>query len=402
MKNLKYFYIEPYVYINYVKHKAILYNTLSHKYFIFDNPDVINFIKDLKLNNYVYEVNDDTINKTELTHFIKTMLDNYFGDFVKHVPGIKPFVFSPHIVIKEKYDEQDFIYEKITDQVYEVTLFLNGNCEFNCQHCGTAYRQINTCTKNESNIFDYNIFLKLLQQLNGFRQFSYINILGGNLTKFNLLQNYVSLLEKLNAKKIIYFNAIQCIEYIEILNSMNYKNTIIIIQFYDLHNFEIIMEKLKNNAIKFEFIIKDMNDLQKIDELLNHYHQLNYSLKPIYQNNMKFLQEYIFTDENDFYENELNLNDIKRNLVLDSNFFGKIFITSNCDVYENLNRMPIGNLTKETLKESLANAVHENSSWFLTRSKVEPCCNCVLNTLCPPVSNLELVLDKMNLCHGTN
>ena len=83
--------------------------------------------------------------------------------------------------------------------------------------------------------------------------------------------------------------------------------------------------------------------------------------------------------------------------VMNENFFGKLTIMPNGDVYANVNVKVLGNLKSNSLNELVYKEMSQKESWFLKREN-QPCCDCVYKLLCPSPSNYELAIGKMNLC----
>jgi pseudo-rSAM protein len=91
---------------------------------------------------------------------------------------------------------------------------------------------------------------------------------------------------------------------------------------------------------------------------------------------------------------------IFRRQVLNENFFGKLNILANGDVYSNMNHEPIGNAFENDLSinEIVFNEMYDGKNWFKIRNEgvCKDCCN---KYLCPSPSNYELACNKPNLCN---
>ena len=69
------------------------------------------------------------------------------------------------------------------------------------------------------------------------------------------------------------------------------------------------------------------------------------------------------------------------------------------EVYSSLWSESLGNIREEKLKQLLYREFTERGVWLGTRSKVEPCKDCVNRDLCPSISDYELVIGRHDLCH---
>ncbi|MBE9468407.1 MAG: hypothetical protein IMY72_08845 [Bacteroidetes bacterium] len=54
------------------------------------------------------------------------------------------------------------------------------------------------------------------------------------------------------------------------------------------------------------------------------------------------------------------------------------------------------------LYDAVYREMNIGKNWFKLRTNTKPCCNCLYNTLCPPISNYEYALGKYNLCNVYN
>lgn len=90
---------------------------------------------------------------------------------------------------------------------------------------------------------------------------------------------------------------------------------------------------------------------------------------------------------------------IFRRQTLNENFFGKFVIYPSGDVYANVNCARVGNVLHHTLGELVYKEMVTPTAWFMTRDR-DACQNCVNKSLCPSVSNYELVTGIMNMCYA--
>ena len=84
--------------------------------------------------------------------------------------------------------------------------------------------------------------------------------------------------------------------------------------------------------------------------------------------------------------------------MINSNYYGRLNIMSNGDVYANVNEKKIGNIKNNSLHKFANNEMIFGKSWRKTRDKIKPCNLCVYKFLCSPISNYEYIIDKNNLC----
>ncbi len=93
------------------------------------------------------------------------------------------------------------------------------------------------------------------------------------------------------------------------------------------------------------------------------------------------------------------MKNILRNQVINSSFFGNLFILPNGDILPSSFGEKIGNIYSMNLTEAVFNEISDGQFWKKARKEVEPCNNCIYNSFCPSISNYEYAIGKFNLCN---
>ena len=126
-----------------------------------------------------------------------------------------------------------------------------------------------------------------------------------------------------------------------------------------LVNFPVDIDKLKsakqihesNNVnINYTFIVESEKDCTFVENLINEMKiEKNFVLLPFYNNrNLSFFRKNIFTTINDMLEAKPEISNIYARQVINSNYYGKLIIMSNGDVFANLNEKKLGNINHGT------------------------------------------------------
>lgn len=124
----------------------------------------------------------------------------------------------------------------------------------------------------------------------------------------------------------------------------------------------------------------------------------NTEITPAYNGeNLAFFEENIYLTKEDLAGPNLDKREVFANQAINTNYFGKITIKSDGNIYANANMSPLGNIDN-SLKEILTKEMELGTSWFRVRN-MEPCNSCVYQWLCPSPSNYETEIGKPNLCH---
>jgi pseudo-rSAM protein len=82
--------------------------------------------------------------------------------------------------------------------------------------------------------------------------------------------------------------------------------------------------------------------------------------------------------------------------VLNKNYFGKITIQADGQIFDNPNFDAVGNIG-DTLEDIVYKIMREGRSWRWIRCN-DVCDNCLYKLICPPPSNLELVMKSEIIC----
>lgn len=121
------------------------------------------------------------------------------------------------------------------------------------------------------------------------------------------------------------------------------------------------------------------------------------NFKPVFiGDNILFFEKYVYISEDDFQTMELSKKNVFAQQAINTNDFGKLTITSNGEVYANINHPPLGTICND-IRELVYREMTNGISWFRIRDK-QPCCDCVYQWLCPSPSDYELQMNKFNLC----
>ena len=161
-----------------------------------------------------------------------------------------------------------------------------------------------------------------------------------------------------------------------------------------------VYDLVRNQKIKFEIIIRDQREIHEINSILkSHNFKIDYSLKPLFQENIAFFKENVFFDKKDICNQHLTTRGITLNKLINKYYYKKLFVLPNGFVHSNLNKESLGNISECSITECIIKEVTNCRNWFEVRKNYQPCKSCIYNLLCPPISNYEYVIGKKNLCN---
>lgn len=373
--NNEYFILSPTTYIKRYNNKVFLYNTLSREKVTILEPVIIDEIKSkLNLYNSAFKINKKFRQDYEnlVFHGLGEIILSDKELFVPLKSCIK--VENNKEIIKK--ENALIISKQLQNNIIEISFILN---EF--------YKKIPSerqylFSEDESNLDD---ILKKVQY------FSINRDLFPNLQSINI---YVSSIEGLNLSKnvlgeidIVRFH-IPIDLYLSSIFTFNELRTTIYLK--NNTEFDDIGVLFENH--KYVLFISDIESLVPYNDLIGY--------KPIVNNNIGFLNDNVFLNEKEIVDRELSVHDIVQNRIINYHDFGKIFIDINGQFGTNLFSESLGNFYENNMKDNFMKCYSSsNSTWFRTRSLIEPCSTCNYCDLCPPISGLEYILNRYNLCH---
>lgn len=375
MKVDYWFTIEPYVYINILNKKALLYNTLDGKYIKTFNLKIIQILEEILcekncgvalLPQYVY---DDI----EIKTFINELRSKFMGDIIEvSLSEGKPVQILPYLNYKDlhKYKHQFSSLENLLQTLCEITIYLDD-------------------TVNVKALIEY---------LQSFSLNLTYNIIGDwkNIPNGNLLIDYLG--------QISYSNYIQCsYTYIPLLESSLKKNfSYQVYVSFPVDHFLMNSSYafLNHQEIPFQYIfqVTSLDDCNEVATLIEKYDIQKYQLKPLYtKDNISFFKGNIFLTEKDILSTKVNMRTIFRRHIINENDFGKLSIHSNGDIYANVLHRKLGNINTDSIYQIIKKEIEIGESWLRIRNQ-KPCCDCLYQYICPSPSDLDFVIGQLNLC----
>lgn len=408
MKNY-WFYLEPYTFIFHSDStgRRIIYNTLNSAYMPIPESDFIaNLFEQLDnaSNGYCVTITEEEIaGNTPFKNFARLITKTFSGGLVEALEGeTKPFLFKPMLFLnteirKAKEEDISFLGERILENLNEVTLYLPGTrCDLKENiYCKQLLYPISWQDKVSMSISDY-LTLLLDLETSGIDK---VNILGGDLSHNGLLPELLPTLTQSKFKKVFYVS-------LEELNEGCFRwfkdeQTKLVVWISPLGNKEkldTLKHHFASENIIWKWIVSSEKDIFTIDKLAIP-KSVNMEMIPLYTGkNLPFFEKFIFNSIDDILEEPISRKAIFRRQTLNENFFGKLTILPNGEVYANLNFSKIGKYPQQSLKELAFKELTQPTAWFYLRDKLKPCMHCVNRYLCPSVSNYELVMNRPNLC----
>lgn len=387
--------------------QLLLYNTSNGNSLIVSNSKCIELVKK------IYEPSNLGVIDLENIEFNVDMSD-FLDKSIKLGIGLKtekfesskkpinllPILNLQNDIEKLKQNSEDhLIGDHIADYLTSLSIFINTDCKQNCEYCGNYFKQTLFCTKSTEHHF---IELETLEEIflqSAAIQVSKINILGGDIVLYPLWDSLLVLLEKQPFDFHLWLNMINCTDFENLIRIPFHKEILVNRLINQEHLQKLISLVEARNDFTFNFIIEDEAVYKTIMEIVNEHQQLKYELIPFYNgSNIEFLKSNVYLDERDIVSDLIEMRIIFRNQKLNANFFGHLTFLPDGQVRANMNTQPIGYFPDKSILELIYEELTRNTMWRKTRNG-SSCSTCMYRFLCPPPSNLEMVLGKQNLCH---
>ena len=406
------FALDEETFISTVEDKGLLYNSATYKYLKFNHTGKIKACIDqfLDLENlYCIKINQNDLKDAELNKFVKAVVLKKMGLCTPvSVEASKPIALAPILNLQkdiERSESLDYHYtgQGIVNNLLEITLFVNGECNQHCPKCLYMYKQIPFCTKSKKAI-NYDKLCSFLDKIpSGY--LDKINICGGNIFEYEMIHQLFEKLDRSKSEKTVfcsYLNVSQEQPLLKWFLSELFHLQILV--YFPVVDQDQLIECFNLNQqnqyyLSYLFVVTSLSEYEASISFVEKYQLSQYEIKPYYNGkNMEFFRDNIFITENDIFQSRLNKRQVFAIQKLNTNFFGKLTIFSEQNVYANINHPAIGALD-DSIYELLFKEMTQGISWRNTRYQAIPCKDCIYKLLCPSLSNYEIAIGQSNLCH---
>lgn len=401
MMDSTYLILYPDTFIWEKQDEAIMYNCLNKNIYKFHQEGIIkDCCKKIQQLKYLYVAKLSP----------KDFLDKDFAIWVNNIVTYKlgyikndgeetfPISFPPVLNLQsdvdriEKQEGRD-IGEYAAQNWNECTLFMGGESEH-----PQLYKQLHYPVDYNGHL-DFNA----LQRFFRGADHSYLHTINlvGDVFSYPYKAELMDMLYSMSAKKHFYLTEACATQFMEEIKALDLKN-------YELHIYcegvgkpDGIHLELKAGNIPFQwvYLLSDEAQMEELEQLETLYGEENIEVRPIFTGeNFDFFENNIFLTEEDIMHPDCDKQDVFAHQVMNTNFWGRLSILPDGNVYSNLNLPPLGNL-EDRLYDLIVDEMKSHRAWRWTRDEITPCKDCLFRYLCPSPSNYELVIGKPNLCH---
>lgn len=417
--NKLFFQIEPLVYSKKAGSSFLFYNEINNKHILLENIkdsytlSVLKRLLDPRNNGIVALKSNIIENNPTLSNFIEKAREHNIGYLLRcnTLPIQIPTLFkTPNDFHLEKMNEIKRS-KDVMRNLREISLYINEN-GYPLNGFNSAYRQFLFPISGNENEIRLNVVERICSEIYDFDDLKMINIIGGNISRHSKINDIIMYLDRSKCRKTYHFIFDNQMHHDAALinNILSNVDNYLMIYFFKFDNnilqdyTEVINLIKEENISRVTFcnIVCAEKDLKYLNRIYNEYGKININIRilPYFNgHNISFFEKNVFVNKRDILFSNYNFENLIANRYINSNFFGRLIIDAKGNIFPNINKKKIGNIVTDSLHEIVYSEINQRSIWFLTRHNVSPCKACVLNELCPPVSNYELSFQMFNLCH---
>lgn len=409
------FYLEAHVWVTIKKGVALLYNSHDGKLYKTNQPMLVKLLAKLISPHHggVIKISgEDLKSHGVLKGFIDEMVANFNGELVdSSLSKGKPFKTPPLVNIFRdrdswKRDVRKTGGEEVKKYLVEVSLYLNAGAAPGMEVYKDAYRQFLFNRQGQRGLeLDLSLVEMFFKEMRG-TSLCRVNLLGGNIFAYSRLGDLLDILATMREQKAMFFLytdlGVGNSERLKWIEASETGVDIWVVPPVDEEIFAQGYGLLEGYDIKrsFRFVIRGEEDLERCGLIVEKYRLGDISYYPYYTgDNMDFFREHVFIREGEMAESQPGVRELIARVKTNPVNFGKLVVLEDSGVYANVNEPVLGWLGKQSLYRMLEEEVKRGRSWFRSRQEVKPCCSCIYNVLCPPMSNYERILGRNNLCH---
>lgn len=401
--------IEPYVYISVNSKKGFIYNTLNSDYFETEDQQIILLLKDLLIpeNLYVTSISKNQLEIEEVATFVKNIKDKFIGDILSiSMSNHRPVQSLPLLKImnnetNHKLYSGNVRHAELIKYLNEISFYLLNECNHECKNCLLSAKQtlFCKCQSGTTQQIQIELIKALFNSLQ--RPLTIANFIGGNILLYNDIDELLAFIkdQKIKSNFVFHYNHLMTPGDFSNFQDDNFNIIINVDNSISQNNIDRInlLEKEYNLNYIIRFYAQSIEDISFF-ESLKFSGKASKELLPLYNgDNLTFFEQAVFLTKDSIFSSNHNYESIFLKQTLNSQFFGKLIIDCNGDIYSSLNTNKLGNIT-DNIYEIIKNELQLGNNWRRTRTNLEPCKDCNFKFLCPEVSNYEYVLGSNNLC----
>lgn len=385
------------------KEDCCVYNSINHELFCFRCVNEIRELIDelLQLNSlYTVSIKNEQFLIPEVHSWIEGLLSIECAELILD-DGIneRPVSLKPRLKIRDDVNYYNFNHEisndvGIINNLHRLIFHINGS------NWGNDMYAKQTIFPTTSQLeLDVNSVCRFINS-HGYPSFLSDISLIGCVWQYAEYANLLTILKTLDIPISIYCTEKDMIENVDKAMKENNKNTLLhtLISNYDVIDDTFVNYFSENKNMYYDFIVGSEKEYENAMLLIEQYQLEQSSIIPVYNgSNLSFFENNVYISKIDLQSISLSKQEIFAHQVINSNLFGILTILPDGDIFSDTSKSSIGTI-EEIIYTIVSREILEGNSWLSIRNQ-EPCCDCVYQYLCPPLSTYETAIGQYNLCH---
>jgi len=347
---------------------------------------------------------DKYISSPSFGQWLKKIIASHLGTISESSVSDKPVCLPPLLslqpIIEEREMNDDYYRSyRVSENLHEITFFIGG--ESLSVEETDFHKQINYPISTDSYL-DAQCISNFLEK-NNIHYLQQINIVRGNLSSYNDLEPLLKTLSHHDLPTTFMLKGDDYTSVESTIGKYTFTDLSFDLFYTDSNSLKVIEKKLSGNNTNhtWVFLIKEENDLSVSERLISTYQIKKYKLVPVIKKdltNLPFFERNIYTSYEELSQITHTKQNIFCNQAINSNYWGKLYITPERKIYANLNEPALGEIDENVLKNVREAMIKGKTSWRCTREIIQPCKSCLYRDLCPPPSSYEFYLNKFDMC----
>lgn len=391
--NSHWLFLEPFTYLARKSNGVVIYNTQTN-YLLEYKDDLDSYMGEIidallrDESNTCVEIDFSRVSP-QFFSFIDKLRNKHCLNIIPKTTASKPFVGKPRMTVNDAILHDLGVSEAWANPVdYIRTITIHTGSRYTCK-IPNNHIFLSTSFQTHSPHSIYSTIEKLSKNIEEMKHISRIDIICYDDTPIGCISNFIASIHGVSVHVHLDHSQFQAAK--ETLgDAVEY-------QLYyfakDINNatFELYNEL---NGVNLNVFITSNSDFVFVTQI-----DIPISLHPIPNFENGLLKELLWTHREDVMAQNLSMKDILANRTFNKLFFGELTVLHDGTICSHFqDSYKVGNIHDINMHEAAIRFLSKNSPWFLRRSAVQPCCNCLFCELCPPISGVELSLQKYDLC----
>ncbi|WP_143822520.1 MULTISPECIES: hypothetical protein [unclassified Muribaculum] len=151
-------------------------------------------------------------------------------------------------------------------------------------------------------------------------------------------------------------------------------------------------------SLRHVFLVTSDDNCKNAEDICKQDGITDFVCVPVFNgNNYEFFNDCVFLNEEEILRTRLSRHEIFTHQVININYFGRLFLFPDGNVFAGPGKCPVGNI-HDTVYSLIISEMDKNTAWRKTRDMLARCKTCIYRYLCPSPSSYEEVMGIDCIC----